>query len=391
MEKENNTIKFIYNKEEFSFKITSDSNLNYLYIKDLIINKFQIKIPEEKEIYIYYIDQEFPDEKIMISNDEDLNNIIEKHKQFTANEAIIIQIYLFEKDNEKDFTNSSIFPSILQLKQKNQNNITKSNINNNNLNELNNSWELYENLELCNYCNKTLGKNMFTCLICDNYFLCDKCFFKHSNQHPMFVITKGLNSHFIQSQNDIFFFVDNKNKKDDKVYDLRLDIPSHKRYFYMPFCFQRKIQLIIQNKGNKIKFPVFVLVKNSKGLEIKTNYFSYLKKNECTEVFIEIKNNDKTEKIYSLDILLFAKDKKIKFNKISLTVGVTSEEKANNENIKIFKKYNNISKWSKDIQIYLFDEFFDDNIKVNLKELNETNHEIDSIEDLYALISPFKE
>ena len=159
----------------------------------------------------------------------------------------------------------------------------------------------------------------------------------------------------------------------------------------MPFCFQRKIQLIIQNKGNKIKFPVFVLVKNSKGLEIKTNYFSYLKKNECTEVFIEIKNNDKTEKIYSLDILLFAKDKKIKFNKISLTVGVTSEEKANNENIKIFKKYNNISKWSKDIQIYLFDEFFDDNIKVNLKELNETNHEIDSIEDLYALISPFKE
>ena len=45
MEKENNTIKFIYNKEEFSFKITSDSNLNYLYIKDLIINKFQIKIP----------------------------------------------------------------------------------------------------------------------------------------------------------------------------------------------------------------------------------------------------------------------------------------------------------------------------------------------------------
>ena len=71
MEKENNTIKFIYNKEEFSFKITSDSNLNYLYIKDLIINKFQIKIPEEKEIYIYYIDQEFPEEKIMISNDED--------------------------------------------------------------------------------------------------------------------------------------------------------------------------------------------------------------------------------------------------------------------------------------------------------------------------------
>ena len=108
-----------------------------------------------------------------------------------------------------------------------------------------------------------------------------------------------------------------------------------------------------------------------------------------TQIFIEIKNNDKVEKIYSLDIILYANGKEIKYNQIYLTVNVTSEEKANNGNIQMFKKFNNISKWSKDLQIFLFDELFEGNLNVDLNLLNEFiyNNEVQKIEDLYPFLS----
>ena len=55
----------------------------------------------------------------------------------------------------------------------------------------------------------------------------------------------------------------------------------------------------------------------------------------------------------------------------------------------MFKKYNNISKWSKDLQIFLFDELFEGNLNVDLNLLNEFiyNNEVQKIEDLYPFLS----
>jgi hypothetical protein len=58
----------------------------------------------------------------------------------------------------------------------------------------------------------------------------------------------------------------------------------------------------------------------------------------------------------------------------------------------MFKKYNNISKWSKDLQIFLFDELFEGNLKTDLNVLNEFiyNNEVQKIEDLYPFLSNIK-
>ena len=393
MKKDSNIITIIYNKQSYTIDMTEYPDLNYSYIIDLIIKNFNISLPEEKELFLCYIEVEKPEEKILISNNENLNYIIKNHQRYSPDKTIKIEAYIFEKQKENEITNSLISPTLFRLIEN-----KKSGNNNNDVNNLDN---IYDNSEInyfkerCRGCDLNIKKNMFTCLICDNYFLCDKCFFKHSNQHPMFVISKGLNKPFIESQKDIKLFIEKKKEANFNLinyYSLNLIVPQHKKFFYLPFGSKRTIELIIQNKGFTIDFPVFVLIKNSKGLEIKSNYFSRLLKNNMTQIFIEIKNNDKVEKIYSLDIILYANGKEIKYNQIYLTVNVTSEEKANNGNIQMFKKYNNISKWSKDLQIFLFDELFEGNLKTDLNVLNEFiyNNEVQKIEDLYPFLSNIK-
>ena len=390
MKKDSNIITIIYNKQSYIIDMTENPGLNYSYIIDLIIKNFNISLPEEKELFLCYIEKEKPEEKILISNNENLNYIIKNHQRYSPDKTIKIEAYIFEKQKENEITNSLISPNLFRLIEN-----KKSGDNNNDVNNLDNKYdnsEINSFNEQCHYCNLNIKKNMFTCLICDNYFLCDKCFFKHSNQHPMFVISKGLNKPFIESQKDIKLFIEKKKEANFNLinyYSLNLIVPQHKKFFYLPFGSKRTIELIIQNKGITIDFPVFVLIKNSKGLEIKSNYFSQLLKNNMTQIFIEIKNNDKVEKIYSLDIILYANGKEIKYNQIYLTVNVTSEEKANNGNIQMFKKFNNISKWSKDLQIFLFDELFEGNLNVDLNLLNEFiyNNEVQKIEDLYPFLS----
>ena len=59
----------------------------------------------------------------------------------------------------------------------------------------------------CFNCNCGMNENMFICTICDNYFLCENCFKFHSNQHPMFVISKKSNYTSINSLNDFNCFL----------------------------------------------------------------------------------------------------------------------------------------------------------------------------------------
>ena len=107
MKKDSNIITIIYNKQSYIIDMTENPGLNYSYIIDLIIKNFNISLPEEKELFLCYIEKEKPEEKILISNNENLNYIIKNHQRYIIKDILQIKqlklkhIYLKNKKKMK--------------------------------------------------------------------------------------------------------------------------------------------------------------------------------------------------------------------------------------------------------------------------------------------------
>jgi hypothetical protein len=387
MKKSTKNFIILYKNESFQFNIDIDFDLNYL--QNLMIKNLNLKILDDQIIILYYIELQNSNDKIIINNNKDLELIIKYHESnCDNNKPFIFELEIKEKSLINNITMSEI-DQISLVKE-----FRKDNENENLLKEsqiLNYLDEQNHFLIKCFNCNCGIKENMFICIICDNYFLCENCFKLHSNQHPMFVISKKSNYPSINSLSDFncFLNINNENKLNDE-YRLELMISKVERKFSMPFMSKKTIELVIYNKGKFINFPIYILLIDSRNLIIKTNFITKLSKKESTIINIEIESNDNIEQLYSMNIFLYTfKNIFIKYNKIIIDIFVTSEENANKFNISIFKKYKNIHKWNKEIQIKLFNLYFEKLLSKDLKTIDEFifSDKNDKWEDIEPLIT----
>ena len=255
-----------YHKLKFSFKYQSSNLFNFSSLKESIINFLKLDNLINEDVFLFYIDSNNNNEKIEISNDEDLNQVIKfDNKYYSKNKSIPLEIKIekkdedFEEDDSSDdnnFINSKANLDITNsVKEKTENsrvqflnekfnliqkNTEKQNkkvfeeipfsnsinlkdtyfseiIQDNQINIINKK-EPIKNNEIPNidmkypekgfsiFCDKCGGRiieHRFLCLICENFNLCYNCFKFHSNQHPMIVESKGNNEIYINNKNDI--------------------------------------------------------------------------------------------------------------------------------------------------------------------------------------------
>ena len=373
----------LYKNESFQFNI--DSQFDLISLHNSIIQKLNLKMPDNKVIILYYIDIKNSNDKFIINNNIDLDLITKFHKNnYDNNQPIIFELEIKDKEIINDQTISIIETSLLeQLNKGNEKSMIKSQI-----------LKYFDDenyfLIKCYNCYHRIEENMFICTICSDYFLCENCFKFHSNQHPMYVVSKKSNYPMINSLNDFDCFINeiNQNKLNNK-YILQLMVPEVKKNFSMPFMSKKIIELLIYNKGENIDFPIYLLLTNTNNLKIKTNFISKLDKKESTIITIEIENNDNIENLYKMDIFLYTyKNIYIQYNKISINIFITSQENANKSNILIFKKYKNINKWNKEVKIKLFNLYFDNLLSKDLKTIDEYiyHDSNDKWEDIEPLI-----
>ena len=384
MKKLTNNFTLLYENESFQFNIDSEFDLNYLH--NLIFKTLNLKIPNNKIIILYYIDFQNSRDKFIINNNIDLELIIKFHENnYDNNQPFIFELEIKDKTLINDITMSEIDTSLLkQFNKENEKSLVESKI-------INYLEDQNYFLIKCYNCSHGIKENMFVCTLCDNYLLCENCFKFHSNQHPMFVINKTSNYPNINSLNDFNCFLNLNNIKELKdKYQLELIVSEVKREFSMPFMSKKKIELAVYNKGKCINFPIYILLSDIKNLKIKTNFIPKLSKEETTIINIEIENNDNIVESYNMNIFLYTlKNISIKYNKITIKIFVTSEEEANTKNITIFQKYKNIHKWNKEIQIKLFNLYFEHLLSKDLKAIDEFIFEDknDKWEDIEPLIT----
>ena len=96
----NKEFTLLYNGLQFSFVYELSNELNYNNFKNTIIKHLNLTIPKDEEITFNYIDEKNKEDKIEISNDEDLNQIFNFHNlHFPQNNNIPLEVLILPRDS----------------------------------------------------------------------------------------------------------------------------------------------------------------------------------------------------------------------------------------------------------------------------------------------------
>ena len=261
-----------YHKLKFPFNFQSDVPFNFSSLKESIIKFLKLELLDDENIFLFYIDNNDNNEKIEISNDEDLNQVIKCDEQYSKSESIPLDIKIekisYDLDNSSDDDNLinsnanldmtkstiekkensskvQILKEKIDLIQKNSEEQAKQlfkeipfsrSINlkesfmsdifpDNRVNKINKKEQIkkinkFPTIDMnypekgfslfCDKCSERIIEHRFLCLICKNFNLCYNCFKSHSNQHPMIVVSEGDNKIFINKNDDIQFLFKNR-------------------------------------------------------------------------------------------------------------------------------------------------------------------------------------
>lgn len=202
----------------------------------------------------------------------------------------------------------------------------------------------------CNLCKKPFHQYKFGCLLCRDYFLCNKC--EESHPHPMI---KFKSENLSDNINKIITIYSNINKKEKdfhesikknlgvkniKQLELRTNIASNS--FLMGTNQERMINLLIKN-NNKFDIPkntLSIIITNQFDLNINIKdelLFNDIKQGLEIPITLYIRSNDKNllEK-YDLKIEVISNSLDIISKPINLKITVKNDEEDNELN----KKFN---------------------------------------------------
>ena len=425
-----------YYQSKVPFNLKSDIPFNFSSLKESIIKFLKLELSEDEDVFLFYIDYNENNEKIEISNDKDLNNVIKCDEQYSKSKSIPLYIKV-EKVND-EFDDSSDDNNLINSNanldltksstEKNENSskiqILKEKINLIRNNSEDQAKQLFKDIPIsssinlketfmseiipdngvnkikkinkfpnidmknpekgfsffCDKCSERIIEHRFLCLICKNFNLCFKCFNSHSNQHPMIVVSEGDNKVFINKNDDIKFLFKNRvlSKKNifksffTDEYILKLSVPKHQKDFNMSVLSTKNIDLHVQNLGKEITEPIYIFLRDSRNLKVKVGFINELKKNQSYLMNIQITSNNLIHE-YHPKIHLFSNNIKLYYEPITLSIIVKSKIDVDESNIKIFDEYQNIKRWKKENKIKLYEEYFNNNLKYDLKEIDKSN------------------
>ena len=195
----------------------------------------------------------------------------------------------------------------------------------------------------CSLCKEPFNLSKYGCLLCQNYFLCNKC--EEYHPHPMIKFKKDNLSDNINKIIDIYssqfmkendFLMKIKNKyKLNSIYLLGLRTNITSNSFMMGNNQTREINLLIKNKNN-IKIPkntLNILIKNHYDLNITINDEALHKEiNANFEIPIQLTVKSSAQNLletYKLKIEVISNSMDMMSYPINITINVKNDEEDN--------------------------------------------------------------
>ena len=212
--------------------------------------------------------------------------------------------------------------------------------------------------EKCKICGGFIDYVKYSCLLCDNLFLCSNCEAKHN--HPM--VKYKINSLSDDVNKIIFVHSLKDNKKDKKSLTLRTNISSNS--FSMGNNQQREISLIIKNQ-KKLRIPentLNLVIKNNFDLNIivqEENVKKEIKGLSEMPISLQIKSNNKNIfKKYEISFEVISNNLDIISNSLIIKINIIDDKEDNdlNDNFRQFPSIMLLSKEKKKKIKYIIDE-----------------------------------
>ena len=333
MEKESIKIKFIYKEFEYPFFVQPSIEFNVLDLKvKSILNEFS-SVPEK--YLIYYLSAKEGNEKL-ISNNNDLKEVIENHLN-SNNDSLKIKIT--NEDNSKSVNKNQILVE--------QENILNENVEAHSLGYSVISQSSIIPKEPCSKCNENIKSIKYICMLCHNYFLCENCYGFHSKYHPMILTNKD---NFLPANLDYMSYLlhNYKDLKMNNTYKVNIHVFVIDKRFAMKKNSFRSFNILIKNIGNLISEEISLIFTNTNDIiSVKPRLFSNLKKNEKYLLKIEVNSYDKEGHIFP-NIELYCGKAKIKYNETQLEIKVINDNDCYDENVEmLFGIYPNLKSMSR--------------------------------------------
>ena len=404
-----------YHKLKFSFDFPSSVPFNFSSLKESIIKFLNIELLDDEDFFLYYIDYN-DNEKIEISNNEDLNQVINCESKYNSkSKSMPLEIKIEKKIDEDDLSdddilinsnaNLDIIKSSMEKKENSSKiqllnekfNLIKKNsedqgknifkeipfsnsinlkesifseiIPDNRINEINKEVSKkkikiidmkYPEKSFSAFCDKCSGRiieHKFLCLICNNFNLCYNCFKFHSNQHPMIVVSQGDNQIFINKNEDIKILF-KKNKMVSKNIIKSIFLEKNKYFLKLSVPEHQKNFNMAVLSSKTIDLHV-----ENEGKEIKEPIYIFLRDSKNLQVKVGFINELKKNESCLINIQIKSNNLMKKYNP---TIHLFSNNiKLNYEPINLFinvASKNNVD----DLNIKIFDNY--DNIKKWKKE-----------------------
>lgn len=247
--------------------------------------------------------------------------------------------------------------------------------------------------ELCDFCNFPIKKVKYSCVICDAFQLCSKCYENNPHFHPMLAINVVSDSSIIKNYQDYLFYLktnkilDNfiKNQKNPSKKEIAITNKNNDgrklRLTIFPFAQKGKFaiakngiytyQIVVENKSKKsIDHTLYFVFKNMNNMIIKCENILEMKGKEVKIVDAFFMTLDKAE-FCELEIFLMSKDNVVECNSIKANVYVVDSNRVDEKNANfLFENYNDLSKLPKADKIKLYKSISNGKIDIKLDVLN---------------------
>ena len=352
-------ILFEYEDNEFPYQFNMDFNFNILTLKvKSIVDQF-----DSPDNYLIYFINPISEQKILISNDNELKESI---KMYLESKKKIMKILIINQDEtpdnslineEKNKVRESFSASIFGFE-----NVTVSTI---------------IKKDPCSKCQKNIKYIKYICLLCKNFQLCENCFGSHINFHPMIITNK--NNFFPSKIDYVKYTLRNIPEiKTNNIYKIQVEVYEIDCRFAMKKNSHRDFNIIITNAGNNyINDEISINFINTQDIvSIKPKLFSNLKKDEKVKINVEVNSFNSLGHIFVL-IDFFCENSKIRFNETTFEIKIVEDNKFTDENLNMLCcLYPNLNKLEKDIKFKLYNAVKRSNLfQENLKRIdNQIKH-----------------
>jgi hypothetical protein len=219
--------------------------------------------------------------------------------------------------------------------------------------------------DICSICSGNIYKNKFSCCICNNMILCEKC--EDCHDHPLM---KFKTREFASKDDILHYMLSNHDKKNlqvdkslfkkmkdlsDDIFDIKYKLSINLFSYKLTARPNKKfkIPVIIANDSGKTipKSKLIIISRNNKDLKVRpTTIETDISRKEKVEVYLECETNSQL-KTYDFELSVFSANSKVICDPVNVIIDVNNdqEEEELNEYFIMYPKILGINKEEKKI------------------------------------------